>query len=71
MVAKPASTPVTTPVPEPTLTIAELLLVQVPRGVPSVTVIVCPEHTVSFPPIGSGNGFTVTSAVAWQPVINV
>jgi hypothetical protein len=57
-------TPVTTPVPTPTVAIAVLPLAQVPPGVKSVNVVVPPaSHTWPVPVIGSGSGFTVAVAV--------
>ena len=63
--------PVTTPVDSPTVAIPVALLLHVPPPVPSVSVVVNPEHTVRVPLIAVGNGFTVTMAVCIQPVASV
>ena len=59
MVGTPADTPVTTPVDEPTVAIAVLLLLQVPPVVASLIIIEEPVHTVVRPVIGEGVGLTV------------
>jgi len=62
--------PVTTPPPTGpgvTVAIAVLALLQVPPGVPSVSVIADPVHTADGPPIAGGEAFTVTTAVTVQP----
>ena len=66
MVALPAETPVTTPVAD---TVAEPeLLVQVPPGIPSVSAVVRPAHTLAVPEIVDGEVYTVTGVTVWQPV---
>jgi hypothetical protein len=40
----------------------------VPPVVASINVVVIPEHTVRIPTIAVGNGFTVNTAVVWQPL---
>lgn len=65
----PAVTPVTTPVPEPTVALA-LLLLHVPPGVTSVNVIVAPSHKLPLPDIADGFAFTVTTALVVHPVPN-
>ena len=45
----PADMPVTTPVEEPTVAIAELLLVQCPPDVESASVVVEPTQTLAVP----------------------
>ena len=52
-------TPVTTPVPLPTVT-KVLLALHTPPGVGSLSVTLDPTHTTAVPLIGSGKGFTVT-----------
>ena len=47
------------------------LLVHVPPGVISLSVMESPTHKGTEPVIGAGNGFTVTSWVIWQPVASV
>lgn len=70
MVDVPAATPVNTPLVEPIVPTAILLLLQLPPVIPSINVIVLPEHTVVGPVIGPGAGFTVTVVVTKQPVGN-
>lgn len=71
MVEVPADTPVTIPVPEPTVATAVLLLLHEPPPEALVSVVVVPGHAVSVPPIAAGNGLTVTAWVARQPVGNI
>ena len=63
--------PVTTPEVNPTDAIPLALLLHVPPAVISLNVVVRPEHTSIVPVIKAGNGFTVTTTVAIQPVGNV
>lgn len=67
MVAVPAATPVTTPLPAPTEAIDGSLLLHVPPPEP-VSVVVKPVHTVVVPPVIEGLELTVTCAVEAQPV---
>jgi len=67
----PPATPVTTPLPDPTIAIAGFPLLHKPPGVASVSSAVNPAHTSAVPPIEAGNGFTVTIVVVIQPVGNV
>jgi hypothetical protein len=60
--------PLTIPLDEPTVAIAILLLLQVPPGVASDKVVVCPTHTLGVPVIGVGGVTTFTVVVATQPV---
>ena len=60
----PTAMPLTTPVPEPTVATAVLLLLHEPPGVPSIREVVKPTHTVDNPVIAIGAGFTVISFVA-------
>ena len=60
--------PVTTPVVNPTVATAVLLLVQLPPPGVSPRFVVDPEQTVLIPVIAVGNGLTVTIAVVKQPV---
>ena len=53
-VTVPAVTPVTTPVPEPIVAMAVLLLLHVPPVEGSPRVMVAPAHTVEGPVIGLG-----------------
>jgi len=66
-VVKPADTPVTTPVVEPTVAIAVEATLQVPAP-DEVSVIVPPSHTFDGPDIAGGNECTVTVVVIQQPV---
>ena len=71
MLSRPAVTPVTMPVDEPTVALP-LLASQVPPGVMSFSVVVCPTQTVLMPVIAAGSGLTVTTNVLRQPVeVNV
>jgi hypothetical protein len=58
---KPAATPVTTPVPVPTVAAAVLLLIQVPPAVASLSLIVDPAQTADGPVMGAATtpGLTV------------
>ena len=51
MVAEPEDTPVTIPVPAPTVALVVLLLLQTPPGAASDNVIVEPAHTAEGPEI--------------------
>lgn len=68
---EPAATPVTIPVPEPTVASEALLLLHVLLPEPFVKVVVNPTHTFGVPPITAGKGFTVAVTVVKQPVGNV
>lgn len=63
----PAVTPVTMPVPEPTVATPVLALLHPPPVVASLNVVVCPAHTLSVPVIVAGRGLTVTVTKALQP----
>src|SRR5437763_776971 len=71
MTAVPASTPVTTPLDDPIVATAVVLLIHVPPAIASVKLVVDPVQTSSEPAIAAGNGFTVKTAVALQPVESV
>ncbi len=60
--------PVTKPVVAPTEAIVALLLPHVPPVVASLSNVVNPAQTCSVPVTGDGAVFTVTIAVALQPV---
>ncbi len=65
MVEVPADTPVTTPVIEPMVATAGVLLLQVPPVVVFERVVVAPIHVVSVPVIGDEIAeLTVTTLVA-------
>jgi hypothetical protein len=67
MVAVPAPPPVTTPVLL-TVAIPGALLLQLPPGVASASVVVVPTQIPRLPVIKAGDMFTVTVAVLIQPV---
>ena len=69
MVATPEPVPVTRPVPAPTVATEVLLLLHVPPVVVSVSRVVKDIQRVEEPVIDDGNGFTVTTSVALQPVV--
>jgi hypothetical protein len=71
IVAVPTFTPLTTPVPEPTLAITTLLLLQVPPVSASLSVVVLPIHTCIVPVIADGSEVTVIVFIAAQPVVSV
>lgn len=56
----PADTPVTIPVPEPTVAIAVFTLLHVPPVVVVLNVAVAPTHITVVPLIDAGSGLTVT-----------
>jgi hypothetical protein len=64
----PAFTPVTTPVPAPTVALDVLLLVHVPPPGLLLSVVVLPTHTAAVPLIDDGAVVTETIFVAAQPV---
>jgi hypothetical protein len=64
MVTIPAATPVTTPVDDPTVAIAPMLLVHVPPVVESLMVMVEPIHTDDEPVIGLTAKVTVDNSKA-------
>lgn len=66
----PATSPVTTPVEDPIITL-ELLLVHVPPAGVEFNVVVDPIHTFSVPVIAVGSGLTVAIAVIIHPVPSV
>ena len=71
MVAVPADTPVTIPVPAPTEAIEVLLLLHVPPLVASLSEVVSPTQTLLTPVIADGVGLTVSIIVVVQPAGNV
>ena len=64
MIEVPNATPVKSPVVDPIVATAVLLLVHVPPVDELVRVVVEPLHTVVVPAIAAGEGFTVTIVVA-------
>jgi hypothetical protein len=54
----------------PVVATAVLLLLQVPEGVASLSVVAEPAQTVNVPVIAAGTGFTVIIVVTRQPVGN-
>lgn len=69
MTAVPAVTPVTKPVPKPTVAFV-LLLVHVPPATGCDSVVLPPTHIVYVPVTGAGAGKTVTVIVAEQPALS-
>jgi hypothetical protein len=67
----PAATPVTIPVPEPTVANEALLLLHVLLPEPFVKVVVNPTHTFGVPLLAEGVGFTVDETVLMHPVAMV
>lgn len=65
MYARPADTPVISPVDASTLATAGALLLHVPPLTPCVNVVVNVLHTLNAPLMAAGT-FTVTSAVVKQ-----
>lgn len=63
----PEEIPVTAPVVLPTVPTAGVLLLQVPPGVPSVSVEADPTQTFNVPVIVAGSALTVTVLIATQP----
>ncbi len=59
----PAATPVTMPVPLPTVALVTALLVQLPPVVALLSVVVAPIHANVVPVIVAGLGLTVTTLV--------
>ena len=69
--AIPAAIPVTSPLDEPIVAVVVGVIPHNPPPAPSPKVVVCPTHTCIVPVIAVGAVFTVTDAVALQPVPNV
>ena len=67
----PADTPQKSPVVLPIVAMVTSELLHVPPGVGLVSVLQKPIHVAAKPPIGPGNGFTVTTTVVKHPVGNV
>lgn len=68
MVVIPATTPVTTPEPMPTVATEGLLLVHDPEPPASLNADVFPAQALVVPVIAGGYGLTVTGAAIVQPV---
>ena len=71
MVVTPVAIPVTSPLNEPIVPAAGLLLTHTPPGTPSVNVVVLPAQTVDDPNIAVGDVLTVIVLPAVQPVGSV
>jgi hypothetical protein len=67
MVADPADTPLTTPLSEPAVATAVLLLLHSPPVMPSVYNTAALEHTVAGPLMGVGVAVTLMVVVVAQP----
>ncbi len=63
IVTVPEATPVTTPVDEPTVAIAVLLLLHVPPDVALLSVVVLPWQTLAVPVMGDKGLFLKTDVV--------
>jgi hypothetical protein len=63
MMALPDATPLTTPVDEPTVAMAVLLLDHVPPLAVLVSVVEPPTQATAVPPIATGAALTVTTVV--------
>ena len=70
IVVVPAAIPLTLPLEDPMLALAELL-VHTPPATELVSVVVAPTQTVGIPPMTEGAGLTVIIFVTPQPVGNV
>ena len=68
IVGLPAATPVTMPLPVPTVAKPVLLLLHVPPVVPSLSVVVWLTQTDMVPVMPAGSGLTVSADVIKQPV---
>jgi hypothetical protein len=71
IVGVPAATPVITPVDEPTVANAVLLLVHTPPDTACEKVVVEPTHTFVPPVIAASAVLTVTCVMLRQPALNV
>jgi hypothetical protein len=67
IVVMPMATPLITPVEEPTVATAVLLLLHVPPDDAEVSVVVLPTHVTAVPVIDAGKGSTVTTVVVEHP----
>jgi len=68
MILVPEAIPVTRPVPLPIVATEGRLLVHVPPGVGSTSVVVPPTHIFVVPTIVAGVAITLNDVVALQPV---
>ena len=68
MTVAPEPIPVTIPEVTPTVPTKGVLLLQVPPVLKSASGVIDPTHTFIVPVIAAGNGFTVTTTFAIQPV---
>jgi hypothetical protein len=66
MIVVPAIMPVRMPAEDPIVATNVLLLLQVPPVIPSVRLMVAPEHTVEGPIIAVGAGVTAIVVVVTQ-----
>lgn len=67
----PAAIPFTSPVAEPTVAMAGLLLLHVPPGDALLKVVVKPAQILIVPAMPEGSGLTVMGQVTKQPVASV
>ena len=68
---RPVEIPETIPVDEPMVATEVLLLLHMPPGVASESVVVVPAHKLVAPVIAAGTGFTVNVTPEVQPVLSV
>ena len=67
----PADTPVTNPVPVPTVAVPVLLLLHVPPAVMLDSVTVAPALRAAVPVMAAGDGFVVNASVLEQPLVSL
>jgi hypothetical protein len=67
----PVAIPPMSPVEALAVAIEVLLLLHVPPDELLVKVVITPVHTVPLPDMVAGSGFTVATAMAEQPSLNV
>ena len=70
MTATPPELVTATPVADPIVATAVLLLLHVPPSDPSLNDVVTPAHTLVVPAIDAGIGLTVIGVAARHPVAN-
>jgi hypothetical protein len=71
MFALPAAIPVTTPLAEPTVAVAVLLLLQVPPVAALLSVVAPPTQSDAVPVLVPGAALTVTVTTLRQPDVSV
>ena len=71
MMLVPSATPFTTPVVEPMVAVAVVVLIHVPPATASLRVIVAPTHTALGPVMAVGMVYTAIVVLTLQPVESV